>query len=214
MNTPKVPTWLKTLLSGFGVFLILACSIFGSDDPTAPQEKAAAATTAPPTVSPEGFTLLEAWQRAEPGLQKWASDAQPSGRFICQGTAPSREGRCVEWNGMAGSLSKSELARVHVLRSEVEVLPSGARTTTLEVFPLEGFRDSPEVAATTWDWLKGQSLVKENTRLERLGVDATAAAVKECGGGAPAFYLVVIDNPDGLVCVNPYTGQVSHTKFR
>jgi len=120
----------------------------------------------------------------------------------------------MEWNGMAGSLSKSELARVHVLRSESKVLPSGARTTSLEVFPLEGFKDSPEITAVIWKWLEAKGLTKDGTRLERLGADATAAAVKECGGGSPAFYLAVIDNPDGMICVNPYTGQVTHDKFR
>lgn len=211
MNTSKVPTWLNLVLFGLGVFLILACAIFGGDEPT-PQKKAAA-TTASTVLPPEGFTLLEAWQRAEPDIQKWASDAQPSGRFICQ-SVPSKDGRCLEWNGMAGSLSKSELARVHVLRSESKVLPSGARTTSLEVFPLEGFKDSPEITAVIWKWLEAKGLTKDGTRLERLGADATAAAVKECGGGSPAFYLAVIDNPDGMICVHPYTGQVTHDKFR
>jgi len=100
MNNRFSSKWTKLYLLGLVTTFLLACRIFSNPaiaekkPVVIPVARAASSTTA------EGSTLLEAWQRAEPDIQKWASDAQPSGRFICQGTAPSREGRCVEWNGM------------------------------------------------------------------------------------------------------------------
>lgn len=184
----------------------LACRLTGAPAP-------ASMPAAPPAEVPEGITLQEAWQLAGPTVQEWATDAQMSEEFACQGVL-TPDGRCNRWYGVLVSATQNKVAELvvvpdRVVRLSPATAPVGRYLDA--AFSLEGMRDSSQAARGAWTWLEAQGLRKEGTRLRGLALRASPGVTQECGV-SPAYY-VSFSSPQGRLCLDPYGGQVTGNTY-
>ena len=178
------------------------------------------ATSTPSAVDVNGLTMHEAWTMAEPEVRAWASDAVLGEVWECGGL--SSEGRCREWSGFLGSSAEQKTAglRVHyddrgvdIRGSDITVPAVLARAVDTAFDPVV-LPDSPAAIEMATVWLESEGLLQEDTRLDSLVLRADHNNVRNCGVSGGVAYVLSFRNPQGLLCLDPYTGEVSYDDFR
>lgn len=191
-----------------------ACRLTGTPAtasmPAAPPAGVAVPTSTP---LPEGITLLEAWQLAGPTVQEWATDAQMSEEFACQGVLTT-DGHCNRWYGVLVSARQNKVAELVVVPDRVvSISPVNAPIGRYldNAFDSDGIIDSSQAAQQAWAWLEAQELKREDTRLRGLALRASPGVAQECGV-SPAYY-VSFSSPQWRLCLDPHSGQVTGNTY-
>jgi hypothetical protein len=198
------------IVIGLMGLLLLSCGLFRPETPgtRAATEPNAEKVELIPTPLPEGMTIQEAWELAGPTVREWATDAQMSEEFACQGVLMP-DGRCNEWYGVLVSAAQNKAAELVVTPNRaVSVSPVTAPPERYldNSFSPAGMLDSPQAAQCAWVWLEVQGLKREDTRLRGLALRANPGMARECGV-SPA-YQVSFSSPQGQVCVDSRDGRV------
>lgn len=166
-----------------------------------------------PLPETEGATLREAWQLAGPTVQAWATDAQMSQEFVCQGVL-TPDGYCNQWYGVLASAAHEKVAEL-VIAPDRAVSISPVNTPIGRyldnAFDSDGIIDSSQAAQQAWAWLEAQELKREDTRLRGLALRVNPGIAAECGR-SPA-YDISFFSPQGHLCLDPYSGQILSNSY-
>jgi hypothetical protein len=202
--------------------LLLACRLASAVTPPGEPERTAQPTRRvikrlPSATPAAGLTMLEAWQRAEPEVKAWTPDAQLGGKWHCQGQL-TENGRCNDWYGLVGSLSRQETGDLHVRNGEVEFEPLDTHNSVVEAvlstaFVPEGFLDSPAVVQRARAWLAAEGLTEADIQDLTIQSDRNALASCELSSGT-AVYILKTRQPAGQICLDPYSGSVVFYNLR
>jgi hypothetical protein len=198
------------IVIGLMGLLMLSCGL--SRPAPAATEPATEKVEPTPTPLPERVTLQEAWELAGPTVREWAIDARMSEEFACQGVL-TPDGRCNRWYGVLVSAAQDKVAELEVVPDRVvSISPVSAplgRYLDNALDP-DGIVDSPQAAQQAWAWLEAQELKREDTRLRWMGLRANPGVAGECGV-SPAY--VTLFWPQGRLCLDPYSGQITSNSF-
>lgn len=207
---------MKIVLLDLLVLVLMACGLLSQTTPrTSPEESRSetAQREQPTPTPPPALSLYQAWELAWSDIEAWAADAQPTQKWSCPGRL-WEDGTCNRWQGAVASADQVDVANVTVTETEVNVQPSRSeivgKPAVAAAFARAGIVNSPQVAQTSWDWLKNRDVRTEHTRLTGLTLRSGPGNM-ECG--EEPTYVVSFDSPPGHLCLDAYTGAVSYSSY-